>query len=107
VSMEEAASYPWTTTSELALFQILTRTKPAGINKHFSMAIVMEELGASLGEDCQVTSEDVWAKLRTMYDLAAVDDREEVIPFPLEAREFALPRRDFANIIGRLDYKFI
>ena len=48
----------------------------------------------------QVTSEDVWAKLRTMYDLAAVDDREEVIPFPLEAREFALPRRDFANIIG-------
>jgi len=55
VSMEEAASYPWTTTSELALFQILTRTKPAGINKHFSMAIVMEELGASLGEDCQVS----------------------------------------------------
>ena len=26
----------------------------------------------------QVTSEDVWTKLRTMYDLAAVDDREEV-----------------------------
>ena len=34
--------------------QILTRTKPAGINKHFSMAIVMEELGAALGEDSQV-----------------------------------------------------
>lgn len=26
----------------------------------------------------KVTGEDIWAKLRTMYDLAAIDDREEV-----------------------------
>ena len=48
----------------------------------------------------QVTGEDIWAKLRTMYDLAAVDDREEVIPFPLEEREFSLPRRDFSALIS-------
>jgi hypothetical protein len=57
---------------------VLASHKPAGINKHFSMAIVMEELAAKLGEEDPVTSDDVWAKLRTMYDLAAVDDREEV-----------------------------
>ena len=92
-----APSYPWTTSSELALFQSLVIHKPAGINKHFSMALVSEKLSSQLGQD--ITSEAIWAKLRTMFDLAAVDDREEVIPFPLEEKEFSLPRRDYSSLI--------
>ena len=90
-------SYPWTTSSEMALFQALVVHKPAGINKHFSMALVSEKLSSQLGQD--ITSEAIWAKLRTMFDLAAVDDREEVIPFPLEEKEFSLPRRDYSSLI--------
>jgi len=99
--MEAGPSFPWSTSSELALFQVLARNKPAGMNKHFSMAVVVEALANTLEhEEKQVTGEDIWAKLRTMYDLAAVDDREEVIPFPLEEREFSLPRREFSSLIS-------
>jgi len=98
--MEAGTPFHWSTSSELALFQILARNKPAGMNKHFSMAVAVEALANTLDEDRQVTGEDIWAKLRTMYDLAAVDDREEVIPFPLEEREFSLPRRDFSSLIN-------
>ena len=91
-------SYPWNTSSELALFKTLLVHKPAGINKHFSMALVSEALSTQLGLD--ITSEAIWAKLRTMFDLAAVDDREEVIPFPLEEKEFSLPRRDYSSLIA-------
>ena len=98
--MEAGPSFPWSTSSELALFQVLSRHKPAGMNKHFSMAVVVEALANTLDEEKQVTGEDIWAKLRTMYDLAAVDDREEVIPFPLEEREFSLPRREFSSLIS-------
>merc|ERR1719414_1395628 len=98
--MEAGTPFHWSTSSELALFQILARNKPAGMNKHFSMAVAVEALANTLDEERQVTGEDIWAKLRTMYDLAAVDDREEAIPFPLEEREFSLPRREFSSLIS-------
>ena len=72
-------------------------TVSEGINKHFSMAVVSEKLSGQFGGD--ITSDIIWGKLRTMFDLTAVDDREEVIPFTIEEREFSLPRRDFNNLI--------
>ena len=98
-------SYPWTTSSEMSLFHALIIHKPAGINKHFSMALVSEALSSQLGED--ITSEAIWSKLRTMYDLAAVDDREEVIPFPLEEKEFSLPRRDYSVLVAEKQKEII
>ena len=53
--MEAVPSFPWSTSSELALFQILSRHKPAGMNKHFSMAVVVEALANTLDEEKQVT----------------------------------------------------
>merc|ERR1719270_1345414 len=61
------------------------------------MAVVSEKLSGQFGGD--ITSDIIWGKLRTMFDLTAVDDREEVIPFTIEEREFSLPRRDFNNLI--------
>ena len=46
-----------------------------------------------------MSSEVIWTKLKTMFDLTAVDDREEVIPFTLEEREFSMPSRDFSSLI--------
>jgi hypothetical protein len=91
-------NFKWTNSSELALFEALIIHKPAGINKHFSMALVAEKLATQLGKD--ITSEVIWSKLRTMFDLAAVDDREEVIPFPLEEKEFSFPRRDYGSLVA-------
>jgi len=75
--MELDSTFHWSTSSELVLFQVLARHKPAGINKHFSMAIVVEELVSQLTQA----------------------DRQR-IPFPLDEREFCLPRRDFSILIS-------
>ena len=111
------SSFVWSPASESALFQALIKHKPAGgrwtslvlvfkkllfnlpgINKHFAMALVSEKLCSQLSTD-QISSEEIWWKLKSMFDLNAVDDREEVIPFTLEEREFCLPRRDFNSLI--------
>ena len=82
---------------QCALFMYLVKYDLVGINKHFSMAVVSEKLCSQFGPD--ICSDVIWSKLRTMFDLTAVDDREEVIPFTLEEKEFSLPRRDFNNLI--------
>ena len=56
--------------------------KPAGINKHFNVAIVSESLSQDLGRPVLACS--IWKKLREMFDLKAVEDREETLPFSLE-----------------------
>ena len=62
------------------------------------MALVSEKLSSQLTTE-QISSDEIWCKLKSMFDLSAVDDREEVIPFTLEEREFCLPKRDFNSLI--------
>ena len=62
------------------------------------MALVSDKLCSQFDSE-QITSDEIWSKLRQMFDLNAVDDREEVIPFTLEEKEFSLPRRDFNSLI--------
>lgn len=87
----------WDVKSELALFQFLLYHKPAGINKHFNVALTAEHLSEELGRP--VPSAAIWQRLRSMYDLKAVDDIEENIPFSLEIKDFTLPRQDFETLI--------
>jgi len=89
----------WNTATELHLLQVLVHHKPAGINKHFQMVIIQDKLSQLIPG---ITCQHIWSKLRTMYDLAAVDDREEHIPFNLEKKEFSLPRREFSGIMREL-----
>ena len=60
--------------------------KPAGINKHFSVALVSDLLTEELGKEVLPCS--IWKKLKSMFDLRAVEDREEKIPFSLEVDKF-------------------
>jgi len=89
--------FTWDVTSELALYQALLIHKPAGINKHFAVALVADRLTDQLGKS--VLASAIWKKLKSMFDLRAVEDREESIPFSLEAREFCLPRREFESLL--------
>ena len=95
--MKDDSTEPLSPECELALMETLLLYKPAGINKHFNMALAVERLSSS--SSSQLTSEQVWARLRGMFDLAAVDDREEVIPFPLEEKEFTLHRKEFGGLV--------
>ena len=45
------SSYSWTPASEMALFQEMISHKPAGINKHFAMAVVSEKLSSEFGKN--------------------------------------------------------
>jgi len=87
----------WDAKSELALFQTLLCYKPAGINKHFNAALAAEQLSEQLGRPVHASA--IWQKLTCMYDLKAVDDIEDAIPFSLEIKEFSLPRQDFETLI--------
>lgn len=89
--------FTWDVTSELALYQALMIHKPAGINKHFNVALVSEKLTEQLGKP--VLAGSIWKKLKYLYDLRAVEDREESIPFSLEVKDFCLPRKEFEALI--------
>eukprot|EP00088_Acartia_fossae_P042739 TRINITY_DN44950_c0_g1_i1.p1 TRINITY_DN44950_c0_g1~~TRINITY_DN44950_c0_g1_i1.p1 ORF type:complete len:266 (+),score=37.37 TRINITY_DN44950_c0_g1_i1:37-834(+) len=89
--------FTWDVGSELALYQALMLHKPAGINKHFNVALVSEILTEELGKP--VLAGSIWKKLQEMFDLKAIEDREEAIPFSLETKEFCLPRKDFEILI--------
>eukprot|EP00088_Acartia_fossae_P035597 TRINITY_DN3671_c0_g1_i2.p1 TRINITY_DN3671_c0_g1~~TRINITY_DN3671_c0_g1_i2.p1 ORF type:complete len:285 (-),score=100.54 TRINITY_DN3671_c0_g1_i2:737-1591(-) len=87
----------WDTKSELALFQVMLYHKPAGINKHFNVALAAELISDQIGVTVQASA--IWKKLQTMFHLKAVDDIEESIPFSLEIQDFSLPRQDFETLI--------
>lgn len=74
----------WTTSQELCLLQALTHYKPVGIHKHFRMLSIMNALQTSgtipqpITDHPHVsTAEGVWKKLGSLYDLAALDERED------------------------------
>jgi len=89
--------FTWDLVSELALYQAMLVHKPAGINKHFSVALVADKLSEQLGKP--VFASAIWKKLETLYNLNTVEDREEAIPFSLERKEFCLPRREFESLL--------
>lgn len=78
----------WTAELEVALFHSMHGHKPVGLNKHFHMACIQHRLQQSIGY--LLTTDQIWAHLRTLYDLEALDDFER-FPFPNEEREFSLP----------------
>lgn len=76
----------WTTPQELCLLQALTHYKPVGIHKHFRMLNILNVLHASgtipqplLDHQHASTAEGVWKKLGSLYDLAALDEREDAV----------------------------
>ena len=109
----------WTTPQELVLLQSIIHTKPIGLHKHFRMLNILEALlgsgtiplPVSSHPHCS-TTEGIWRKLGSLYDLKALDEREDAVFADLtpEAdedaesgndevveywREFELPGGDF------------
>lgn len=61
---------------ELALLSSLIHCRPVGMHKHWSMMTILRSLESRLGTDRSMAlrSEQVWAKLATIYDLKLLDE---------------------------------
>jgi MRG-binding protein len=75
---------PWTDEEETLLFKSLVRWKPTGMHKHFRMLAIFENFrsngfgGSARREPAEhVRIPAIWAKLRSLYDLEALDERED------------------------------
>jgi MRG-binding protein len=57
---------------EVALFRAVMRARPIGIHRHFHLLAIIDAIRRDTG--VLVTSEQIWAKLNTLYDMDALED---------------------------------
>lgn len=81
-------STEWSVHEEIKLFQALRHNKPIGVNKHFAIVKIIDQLRGSL--DRPITIPQLWAYLKTIYNIKALDEFETT-PFPNDRIEFTLP----------------
>nr|POE61044.1 chromatin modification-related protein eaf7 [Quercus suber] len=71
---------PWTDEEEVGLFKGLIKYKPTGIHKHFRLLALHEYLlsnGFIQPRNEHTKLRGIWEKLATLYDLEALDQRED------------------------------
>lgn len=81
------ATDPWTPSQESALFKAIIRAKPAGMHKHMHMLTISQAVRDSYnvsrhtpeehGLPAHLHNQGIWQKLQQLYDLPALDEREE------------------------------
>ncbi|KOB64801.1 putative mrg-binding protein, partial [Operophtera brumata] len=86
----------WDVDMEIQLFYAMANHKPVGINKHFNMACIWDKLSNSITKD--ISTQDIWAKLHTLYDLSMLEDTEP-IPFPNHEVPYTLPENEFGDLM--------
>ncbi|KAK5121662.1 hypothetical protein LTR85_004834 [Meristemomyces frigidus] len=76
---EQVLNDPWTDEEEIGLFRGLMQWKPTGIHKHFRL-IALHQFMLSNGythpRNEHTRPAGIWRKLQTLYDLEALDERE-------------------------------
>ncbi|XP_071500283.1 MRG/MORF4L-binding protein-like [Diadema antillarum] len=86
----------WNTELEVSLFYAMRGHKPVGVNKNFQMMCIHEKFNQATGR--QVTSQQIWDHLGTMYDMQALHE-SEILPFPNKEVEFTLPPSEFEDMM--------
>ncbi|RAO66068.1 uncharacterized protein BHQ10_002080 [Talaromyces amestolkiae] len=73
---------PWTDEQETALLKSIVRWKPVGMHKHFRMLAIAEYMksqGYAPAEEEHTRIPGIWKKLGSLYNLPALDEREDSI----------------------------
>ncbi|CAG0885095.1 unnamed protein product [Darwinula stevensoni] len=89
--------FTWTPELEIKLYYAMEDLKPAGVNKHFHMMVILKKLNEEM--NVNVNSSDVWKHLESLYDLSAIDGIENSARPFLESREFILPDEEYKDLI--------
>merc|ERR1712004_724631 len=95
---DDSESPIWNVELEIALLHAMRRHKPAGVNKHFQMACIVEKMNSAITS--RICVNQVWAHLRSMYDLQALNESEN-IPFPNKENDFKLPSYEFSSLLNQ------
>ena len=97
-------SHVWTLENEIKLMKAALKYKPAGIMKHFNMALIHNELVNSGMRNVNVGT--IWDHLGQYYNLDEANNIENFIPVledcEREFQEFALPKKDYQDIINEM-----
>jgi MRG-binding protein len=103
----------WADEQETQLFKSMMKWKPTGMHKHFRMVSIhadMRSHGFAADDAPHTRIPGIWRKLHQLYDLRALDERENAYAFdnepdptdPSDANtvpEFELPEDEFGNMV--------
>ncbi|KAF2245716.1 CT20-domain-containing protein [Trematosphaeria pertusa] len=104
---------PWADDQETQLFKSMMKWKPTGIHKHFRMISIHNDMrshGFATDDAPHTRIPGIWRKLHQLYDLRALDERENAYAFsedpdPLDRGEavnmpeFELPEDEFGEMM--------
>lgn len=94
----------WTVQEEIKLLRSVIKHKPAGVNRHFHLIAILEEINKGIENSRdRLTSEDILEKLRLLYDLDLIDKRYDNQSPPQDSEDgkdgFKLPYKTYGELM--------